>query len=163
MYLRFNWDFNLIEVCATQSWGINSSCSTCGTCCVTPVNSFTNFVLVKRKIYNLKDVIRFNTSFVFRFGLFGITASVPDKEVMNYVGVALCVCRWGIWFLLNLFVEPRLTSFFLSHWVILRYFIILSKFKTYSLQQWKVYRWIKQLKFGWLIDWLMFNTNFISI
>jgi len=46
----------------------------------------------------LKDVIRFNTRVVFRFGLFGITASVPDKEVMNYVGVALCVCRWGPWY-----------------------------------------------------------------
>ena len=84
MYLRFNWDFN---------WGINRSCSTCGTCRVTLVTSFTNFVSAKRKTYNFKDVIRFNTSFVFRFGLFGIKASVPDKEIMNYVGVALCVCR----------------------------------------------------------------------
>jgi hypothetical protein len=42
-------------------------------------------------LYNFKDVIRFNTSFVFRFGLFGIKPSVPDKEIMNYVGVALCV------------------------------------------------------------------------
>jgi hypothetical protein len=57
------------------------------------VTSFTNFVSAKRKTYNFKDVIRFNTSFVFRFGLFGIKASVPDKEIMNYVGVALCVCR----------------------------------------------------------------------
>ena len=62
---------------------------------------------------------------------------------MNYVGVALCVCRWGPWYSLNLLIEPRLSLYSIpalwSHWVLLRYSETclsrtLSKPKTYLKQ-----------------------------
>lgn len=41
-----------------------------------------------------------NVMFFFRFGLFGVTAEIPDNLVLNYIGVVLAAVRYQRLFLI---------------------------------------------------------------
>lgn len=45
-----------------------------------------------------------------RFGWFGVTASVPNNEVMNYIGVGLCVCSAAVFALIKNEITPIQSS-----------------------------------------------------